>query len=216
MDLDFVEKKKNHLSLENRRIFLDIENKSEKVISANYMLIENVTVGESSNWLKKILFFNNIKPVNNFVDISNLVMLKAGQPLHIFDYDLIKNKKITLRSGKENEAFKDLKGRKINLTENDLVAALKEEVIDLLGVIGDQSTSLTEKSKNILVECAFLESKNVETTSKRTQTRTRASEYFSKGANVFLPPEEVFKEFLAICSREIEENINYKVQLDAK
>jgi phenylalanyl-tRNA synthetase beta chain len=49
--------------------------------------INNVTVGESPDWLKKLLKAVGVKPINNIVDITNFVLNELGQPLHVFDAD---------------------------------------------------------------------------------------------------------------------------------
>ena len=34
------------------------------------------------------------KPVNNVVDVTNLVLMELGHPLHAFDYDKIEKKEL--------------------------------------------------------------------------------------------------------------------------
>ena len=45
-------------------------------------VVNDVTIKESPAWIKEALIGSNIKPINNVVDISNLVMLETGQPMH--------------------------------------------------------------------------------------------------------------------------------------
>ena len=41
--------------------------------------------------------------INNVVDISNIVMLETGQPMHFYDKDAIKNQEITVVDGVQED-----------------------------------------------------------------------------------------------------------------
>ena len=47
--------------------------------------------------MKELLMASNIKSINNVVDISNLVMLETGQPLHFFDLNRLDKEEIIVR-----------------------------------------------------------------------------------------------------------------------
>ncbi|MBE0585920.1 MAG: phenylalanine--tRNA ligase subunit beta, partial [Desulfofustis sp.] len=66
-------------------------------------LITGVTVGPSPGWLKRRLLAVGLRPVNNVVDVTNLVMLEYGQPLHAFDFNKLADRRIVVRRPRPTE-----------------------------------------------------------------------------------------------------------------
>ena len=66
-------------------------------------MVEGVKIKPSPQWLQHKLRSAGIRSINNVVDITNLVMLEFGQPLHAFDYNLLAEGKIIVRLAKEGE-----------------------------------------------------------------------------------------------------------------
>ena len=72
--------------------------------------IENVTVGPSPQWLRAKIEAVGIRSINNIVDITNLVMLEIGQPMHAFDANKLKGG-INVRLAGDGEKFHALDGK---------------------------------------------------------------------------------------------------------
>jgi len=68
-------------------------------------VIEDIEIAESPFWLKRKLWSAGMRPINNVVDISNLIMLELGHPLHAFDYKLFKQKRVVVRRARDEEKF---------------------------------------------------------------------------------------------------------------
>lgn len=143
--------------------------------------IKNVEIKESPLWMQTRLMEAGVRPINNIVDITNYVMLEYGQPLHAFDLDTLKGKKIVVRNAKDGEAIKTLDGTDRKLDPSMLVIADESDPVAIAGVMGGFDTEVTEKSKNILIESANFKGRSVRLTSKKLGLRSEASTKFEKG-----------------------------------
>jgi len=87
------------------------------------LIIRDVTIAESPDWLKKRIESIGLRPVNNVVDITNFVLMECGQPLHAFDLDKLKEKRIVVRRAKKGEIIVAIDGTKCELNEEMLIIA---------------------------------------------------------------------------------------------
>lgn len=146
-------------------------------------IFENVAVAESPFSLKWRLQCMGMKGINNVVDITNLVMLFTGQPLHPFDLDLLKGG-VTIRRAHPGERFVTLDGTVLKLATDDLVIADKEAPIALAGVIGAKRAQISNATKRVLLESAYFNPKRIGHTSRRLGIMTDASTRFERGADM--------------------------------
>jgi len=61
------------------------------------VIMDNIKVGSSPEWLASSLEKVGIRSINNIVDITNFVMLELGQPMHAFDIREIKDEKVIVQ-----------------------------------------------------------------------------------------------------------------------
>ncbi len=59
-------------------------------------LIRDVEIKPSPYQIQRRLKLAGMRPINNIVDATNYAMLELGEPLHAFDYDVLKE-----RAGKQ-------------------------------------------------------------------------------------------------------------------
>lgn len=144
--------------------------------------IFGVKVGPSPDWLKERLEACGIRSVNNIVDCGNYVMLECGQPLHIYDYDQIAGKKIILSSHLPYASIDALDGQTYSVVGALTIADVKGP-IGLAGMLGGGPSSVSESTKNILIESALFSPTNVRKTAKRLGIRTEGSQRFEKGTD---------------------------------
>ena len=147
------------------------------------IVISGVTVAESPDWLKNRLQAIGLRPINNIVDITNFVLHELGQPLHAFDLDKIKGKKVIVRTAKEGEKFKTLDGVERTLKSNDLVICDENKPMCIAGIFGGAESGVTENTKAIFLESAYFNPGFVRRTAKHHGLKTDASFRFERGTD---------------------------------
>ncbi|MFM7171055.1 MAG: phenylalanine--tRNA ligase subunit beta [Cyanobium sp.] len=151
--------------------------------------LDDVQVGPSPEWLQRRLERAGVRPINNVVDITNLVMLETGQPLHAFDRGALAERSggvadpgsLGLRQGREGETFAALDGEVRSLDGEVLVVTYGDHPIALAGVMGGAETAVKDSTTAIWLEAAVFPSQRVRRSARRVGLRTEASLRFEKG-----------------------------------
>ena len=133
---------------------LDITIKNDPKLCKRILAIklEGVKVAPSPNYLQERLRKVNQRPLNNAIDITNYVMWELGHPIHVFDYDRLKEKKIVVRTAKKGESLITLDGKLHKLLGGEVVFDNgRGEIIDLPGIMGTKNSVVTQSTKNILL-----------------------------------------------------------------
>jgi phenylalanyl-tRNA synthetase beta chain len=147
------------------------------------IVISGIEVKESPDWLKNRLTAIGSRPINNIVDITNFVMHELGQPLHAFDLEKIKGKKVIVRKAKDGENFKTLDGIDRKLNKEDLVICNETEPMCLAGVFGGMESGVSENTKAIFLESAYFDPASIRKSSKRHALKTDSSFRFERGCD---------------------------------
>ena len=145
--------------------------------------ISNVKVEESPAWLKNKLKSIGVGPINNIVDITNYVLHECGQPLHAFDADEIKGRKIIVRLAGEGKKFVTLDEAERTLSLADLMICNAEEPMCIAGVFGGIKSGIKATTKNIFIESAYFNPGSIRKTSKHHSLKTDASFRFERGTD---------------------------------
>ncbi|OGC92044.1 hypothetical protein A3D85_01385 [Candidatus Amesbacteria bacterium RIFCSPHIGHO2_02_FULL_47_9] len=152
------------------------------------ILIKNVSVKPSPDWITKKLELVGMRGLNNVVDISNLLMHEFGQPIHTFDYDKIAYHTMTLRESRVGESLTTLDGKTHKLPGHDIVIEDgSKKLIDLCGIMGGANSAVDDETKNVLFFVQTYEPSHIRKTSMALSHRTSAAVLFEKG----LPIESV-------------------------
>ncbi|MBI5750139.1 MAG: phenylalanine--tRNA ligase subunit beta [Nitrospinae bacterium] len=146
-------------------------------------IIRGVKVKPSPSWLEKKIIAVGLRPINNIVDATNYILWEMGQPIHAFDYEHIKGKKIIVRNAYKNESLATLDEKKHSLSEDSLVIADSERAVALAGVMGGENSGVTQATRDILLESAYFNPINIRRTSRRHGIFTDSSYRFERGVD---------------------------------
>lgn len=148
-------------------------------------IVKDVKICPSPEWMRRRLASCGIRPINNIVDITNYVMLEIGQPMHAFDYNKLKSRKILVRLAKEGEKITTLDGNQRQLRAEDIVITNGFYPIAIAGVMGGEDTEIDANTTTILLESATFNYANIRKTAKYFGLRTEASSRFEKGLSPY-------------------------------
>jgi phenylalanyl-tRNA synthetase beta chain len=161
-------------------------------------LIRNVKVGPSPDWLVRRLQaviqykdekdnWHPYKPINNVVDVTNYVMFEMGQPLHAFDFDKLRGRRIVVRRARAGEGLRTLDGKERGLDASMLVIADADRPVALAGVMGGQETEVAGQTVNILLESARFDPLSVRKTARALAMGSDSSHRFERQIDPTLP-----------------------------
>ncbi len=154
----------------------------EPKLCSRYMAarVEGVRVSPSPWWLQKKLLLSGHRPVNNIVDITNLVLQEFGQPMHTFDASSVKDE-IIVRKATKGEKLVALDGKTYELSTSTLVIADAEHPLAIAGVMGGQESGTTETTTDIIFEAAAFDGVSVRKTSRAFNLYSDSQLIFEKG-----------------------------------
>ncbi|MDR1366908.1 MAG: phenylalanine--tRNA ligase subunit beta [Puniceicoccales bacterium] len=147
------------------------------------IVLKNVKVGKSADWIRRDLEAVGISVVNNIVDITNWVMVSYGQPLHAFDRRKIGHK-IVIRQSKNGEKIATLDGKTHEVDGETLMICDEDHPLAIAGVIGGEATKIMEATSEIVLESACFAADSVRKTSKKLAIATDSAHRYARHVDV--------------------------------
>jgi phenylalanyl-tRNA synthetase beta chain len=163
------------------------------------------TKAKTPQWMVDRLAACGQRSVTALVDISNYVMFEYGRPSHIFDLDKIHGS-LDVRWAKAGETLKLLNGNTVTLDEKVGIIADDQAVESLAGIMGGDSTSVTDDTQNIYIEAAFWWPEAVAGRSRRFNFSTDAGHRFERGVDPMLTVahiEHITRLVQEICGGQV-------------
>ncbi len=162
---------------------VDIES-SELCPRYSARLVTGVTIAPSPWWLRKRLLSIGLRPINNVVDITNLVMMEYGQPLHAFDFEKLSDKKIVVRHPHKDELdFTTLDGTTRRLDPKMLMICDGVQPVAVAGIMGGMNSEVSDSTTAILLESACFNPVSIRKTARKLKLSSEASYRFERGVD---------------------------------
>lgn len=186
----FLVKKGENLVAKDSQISISIED--EKVCPRYTCSVLEI----KEEYLKKAKYFSKddvflykagMRPISPIVDITNILMLETGQPLHAFDFDKfvvvggIANPKIGVRLAKKDEKLQLIDDRIINLNPTDILITSNDIPVALAGAMGGKNTEIDTSTRKIILESATFSLYNLRKTQMAHGIFSEAITRFTKG-----------------------------------
>ncbi|WP_174300665.1 phenylalanine--tRNA ligase subunit beta [Caulobacter sp. S45] len=168
-------------------------------------LIRGVTNGPSPEWLQTRLRAIGLRPINALVDVTNFLSYDRDRPLHVYDAGRIAGDTLTVRLAKHGEQMAALDGRTYAMTSEMTVIADESGVIDLGGVMGGVSTSVSASTTEVFLEAAWFDPIRTAQTGRELSLFSDAQYRFARGVDPgFVVPglELATRMILQLCGGE--------------
>lgn len=148
------------------------------------IVLKGLKVQESPDWLKNRLLALGQRPINNVVDVTNLVRMELGQPLHAFDLDQIQGGKIIVKTLPAGTPFKTLDETERKLFAEDLmICDGASNPMCMGGVFGGFTSGVSNQTTAIFLESAYFHPQWIRRSMLRHNLRTDAAWSFEKGVD---------------------------------
>ncbi len=146
-------------------------------------VVRNVnTQAKTPKWMVDRLARCGQRSITALVDISNYVMFEFGRPSHIFDLDKIHGG-LHVRWAHPGERLKLLNGNTVDLDNRVGVIADDMHVESLAGIMGGDSTAVSDSTRNVYVEAAFWYPQAIQGRSRGFNFSTDAGHRFERGVD---------------------------------
>ena len=151
------------------------------------VVLTNIQVGPSPQWLQHFLRSLGLEPINNVVDITNYILHDLGQPLHAFDAAKIGEGKIRVGKLPKGSTFVTLDGKERKLSGEELMICDPKGGMCIAGVFGGAVSGVSEQTTSIFLESAYFSPDVIRKGSQVHGLKTDASFRFERGTDPNMP-----------------------------
>ncbi|HEU5050465.1 MAG TPA: phenylalanine--tRNA ligase subunit beta [Gemmatimonadales bacterium] len=149
------------------------------------VVIRDVRIARSPEWLIRRLEAAGVRAINNVVDATNYVMLEFAQPMHAYDVARLHGPAVIARRGRKGERVTTLDGVERTVTPEMTVIADEAGAIGIGGVMGGAGTEVHDGTTDVFLECAWFEPSRLRKTRTALGLSTDASYRFERGVDLW-------------------------------
>jgi len=171
-----------NMSLDNSHSFVQVTTDKCLAYSLSEFSLVNNTL-KLPDLYKNIIEVSEGNVISTAVDITNIVGLEVGQPLHVFDADLIEGSLVVRESLPGEKADILFSDAPVELPEGSIVISDDRNIHAVAGIIGCKSSAPNENTKRIYVESASFDPVVIRKTSKSLGIQNHSSMLFERGAD---------------------------------
>lgn len=181
-------------------------------------VVRGVRNGPSPAWLQARLRAIGLRPISALVDVTNYLSYDRDRPLHVYDVDKISGGYVEAGLGPEPvevvsggfsvKVLRALDGRDLVLTGEMCVIADASGPINLGGVMGGESTGVSDETTSVFIEAAYFDPLRTAETGRRLGLNSDAQYRFARGVDPgFVVPglELATRMILEFCGGEASE-----------
>ncbi|MGA9659082.1 MAG: phenylalanine--tRNA ligase subunit beta, partial [Asticcacaulis sp.] len=152
-------------------------------------VIRGVKNGPSPEWLQTKLTSIGLKPISTLVDITNYLSFDRARPLHVYDVTKLVGTTLEARLGHHNgqhdEQLIALDGKTYDISADMCVIADADgqRPIGLGGVMGGESTGVSDSTTEVFLESAWFDPIRIAQTGRTTTINSDAQYRFARGVD---------------------------------
>lgn len=136
----------------------------------------------SPPWLRERLRRAGLRSIDAVVDVTNLVMIELGQPMHAFDLARLAAP-IVVRRSVAGETLTLLDGRSVTFDDRTLLITDGNGPVAIAGVMGGERSGTQPDTRDVFLECAFFHPLAVAGTARRYGLHTDAAHRYERGVD---------------------------------
>jgi phenylalanyl-tRNA synthetase beta chain len=133
-------------------------------------------------WMREKLRRAGLRPIHPVVDVTNVVMLELGQPMHGFDLATLREG-IIVRLALPGERIVLLDGREVALGIDTLVIADHGGPRAVAGIMGGEDSGVSAETRDVFFEVAYFAPLAIAGRARRLGLHTDASLRFERGVD---------------------------------
>ena len=146
-------------------------------------VVRGITVAPSPPWLRERVEAAGVRSINNVVDVTTVIMLGLGQPMHAFDLSTLAGQTVVIRRARGAEKMTTLDGIERSLTPEMTMIADARRCVAVAGVMGGADSEVKDTTTDLFLEVALFDPKRTRQTRRALGLSTDASYRFERGVD---------------------------------